>query len=65
MHIFQSKNGSQPTFPPQHQPFPLFILGLPGAITAHLPSHHHHQGSSTDPPSLPRVGVRRRTWEGE
>lgn len=61
MHIFQSKNGSQPVFPSQHQPVPVFILGLPGAITAHLPSHHPHQGSSTDLPSLPRAGDGRGT----
>lgn len=51
MHIFQSKNGSQPTSSAQHQPFPLFIRGLQGAIAAHLPSHHPHKGSSTDLPS--------------
>lgn len=55
MHIFQSKNGSQPTSPAQHQPFPLFIPGLQGAIAAHLPSHHPHKGSSTDPP-FPGLG---------
>lgn len=61
MHIFQSKNESLPTFPSQHQPFPLLIPGLPGAIAAHLPSHHPHKGSSTDFPSLPRAGVVRGT----
>lgn len=51
MYIFQPKNGPQPTFPPQHQPFLLFILGLPGAITAHLPSPHPYKGRSTHPSS--------------
>lgn len=37
--FFQRKNGSHPTFPSQHQPFPFSIPGLPGAITAHFPSH--------------------------
>lgn len=50
MHIFQSKNGSQPSSPAQHQPFPLFIPGLQGAIAAHSPSQHPHKGS-TAPPS--------------
>lgn len=50
-HIFQSKNGSQPTSPAQHQPFPLFIPGLQGAIAAHLHSQHLPKGSSTAPPS--------------
>lgn len=63
MHIFQSKNGSQPTSPAQHQPFPLFIPGLQGAIAAHLPSQHPHKGSSTAP--LPGNGITRGTSEEE
>lgn len=51
MHVFfQPKNGSHPTFPSQHQPFPFSISRLPGAITAHFPSPRGHRPHSSAGP---------------
>ena len=56
MHIFQSKNGSRPIFPSQHQPFPLFILELPGAIAARSPSHAPTGAAAQTPLPCPGLG---------
>lgn len=56
MHIFQSKNGSQPTSPAQHQPFPLFILvSKEPLLPTYLPSTPTRPAAQT---SLPRAGIR-------